>query len=96
MKTPQDEDPDASLAQVLETGRGRATVAAELVALLSMVPFMVGPPRLAAACVASAGSCAICGPANRGLPWVLPRPADAGGGHHQRLQARLAQHLEWA
>ncbi|EFN52792.1 expressed protein [Chlorella variabilis] len=37
----QDEDPDASLAQVLETGRGRATVAAELVALLSMVPFMM-------------------------------------------------------
>jgi hypothetical protein len=37
----QDENPKASLAQVLATDRGRATVAAELAALASMVPFLV-------------------------------------------------------
>ncbi|KAI3431610.1 hypothetical protein D9Q98_004659 [Chlorella vulgaris] len=37
----QDEDPKASLAEVVSTRRGLATVVAELVALLSMVPFLV-------------------------------------------------------
>ncbi|PRW39343.1 transient receptor potential channel [Chlorella sorokiniana] len=37
----QDEDERASLAQLLATGRGQATVAAEVVALLAMVPFLL-------------------------------------------------------
>lgn len=40
----QDEPEEASLAQLLATRRGVATVAAELVALAAMAPFVVRPP----------------------------------------------------
>lgn len=38
----QDEDEDASLADLLATPRGQATVASELVALVAILPFLVG------------------------------------------------------
>ena len=39
----QDEDDTSSLSELLGTGRGRATVAAELLALMAMSPFLVSP-----------------------------------------------------
>ena len=39
----QDEDDTSSLSELLRTGRGRATVAAELLALMAMSPFLVSP-----------------------------------------------------
>lgn len=41
----QDEDEKANLAKLLATGRGRATLLAEAVALLAMAPFLVGWTR---------------------------------------------------
>jgi hypothetical protein len=55
----QDEDPQATLAQVLSTGRGQATVAAEMLSLAAMTPFLVGTAcksRMARLCPAWGGA----------------------------------------